>query len=146
MTLDHEHYMRLALEEAEKAKAEGNDAVGSVIVRGDTVVALGRNLANTTYDPTAHAETVAIRNAGAAEKSLKFTGCTLYSTFEPCPVCLGAILDSGISIIVLGGRFNPPSQRWGAYNVERFLEAFGLSDRVELITGILPQECVDIRN
>jgi tRNA(adenine34) deaminase len=61
MSIDHERFMRIALEEAARSKAEGNSAVGSVIVHGDTVVARGRNLVDSTYDPTAHAETVAIR-------------------------------------------------------------------------------------
>jgi tRNA(adenine34) deaminase len=146
MPVDHERFMRLALDEAARGKAEGNDAVGSVIVRGDEVVALGHNLAKSTFDPTAHAETVAIRNAGAAHRTLDFSGCTLYSTFEPCPMCLGAIIASGITTIVLGGRFEPPSDQWGDYTVKRLLEMIGWQDRVTFITGILPQECVDIRH
>ena len=63
---DHERFMRMALEEAARAKAEGNIAVGSVIAHGETVVARGRNLVATTFDPTAHAETVALREAGRA--------------------------------------------------------------------------------
>jgi tRNA(adenine34) deaminase len=143
--VDHEHFMRLALEEASRGKAEGNDAVGSVIVRDGTVIARGHNLARSTFDPTAHAETVAIRNAGAEHRTLDFSGCTLYSTFEPCPMCLGAIIASGITTIVLGGRFQPPSEQWGDYRVERLLDMISWADRVEFVTGILPDECVDIR-
>ena len=57
----HEHYMRIALEEAERGAAEGNAAVGSILVRAEKVVALGRNLVTSTSDPTAHAETVVLR-------------------------------------------------------------------------------------
>ncbi len=64
MSTDHEGFMRVALEEAKKAKAEGNSAVGAVIVRDGEIVARGRNLVYTTYDVTAHAETVALREAG----------------------------------------------------------------------------------
>ena len=71
MPLDHEKYMRMAIEEAARGGAEGNLAVGSVVVRDDAVVAVGRNLVTSTNDPTAHAETVALREAadpvGAAE-------------------------------------------------------------------------------
>jgi tRNA(adenine34) deaminase len=84
---DHERFMRMALDEATRGKAEGNVAVGSVIVRGDRVVARGRNLVMSTFDPTAHAETVALREAGQALKLVDFSGCTLYTTFEPCPMC-----------------------------------------------------------
>ena len=61
---DHEHYMRIALEEAERAVAEGNTAVGSILGRAERIVARGRNLVISTSDPTAHAETVALRHAG----------------------------------------------------------------------------------
>ena len=74
MPTDHERFMRLALEEAEKGKAEGNIAVGSVIVQDDTVVARGRNLVTTTFDPTAHVETVALRAAGAALRRVDVPG------------------------------------------------------------------------
>ena len=61
---DHEHYMHIALEEAERGAAEGNVAVGSILVSAEKVVARGHNLVTSTSDPTAHAETVALRNAG----------------------------------------------------------------------------------
>jgi len=78
MPLDHEHFMRLAIEEAARGGAEGNSAVGSVIVRDNAVVATGRNLVTSTYDPTAHAETVALREAGAALARPDLSGCFLH--------------------------------------------------------------------
>ncbi len=98
----HEAFMQIALEEAAVARDEGNSAVGSIIVKDGEVIARGRNLVNTTHDVTAHAETVALREGGAALETADFTGCTLYTTFEPCPMCCGAILLSGISELVLG--------------------------------------------
>jgi tRNA(adenine34) deaminase len=142
---DHERFMRMALDEAAKGKAEGNVAVGSVIVQGDTVVARGRNLVTSTFDPTAHAETVALREAGRALKRVNFSGCTLYTTFEPCPMCCGAILDSGISTLVMGGRPTPAERRWGDYTVEHLIEVSKRSGTIQLVTGVLTQECVDIR-
>ena len=111
MTGDHERFMRMALDDAARGKAEGNVAVGSVITRGDTVVARGRNLVASTFDPTAHAETVALREAGRALQRADFSGCVLYTTFEPCPMCCGAILASGISTLVMGGRPTPAERR-----------------------------------
>jgi tRNA(adenine34) deaminase len=142
---DHERFMRMALEDAGRGKAEGNVAVGSVITQGGTVVARGRNLVTSTFDPTAHAETVALREAGRALRRVDFSGCVLYTTFEPCPMCCGAILASGISTLVMGGRPTPAERRWGEFTVERFVELAGRGDSIEVITGILPQECVDIR-
>ena len=142
---EHERFMRMALDEAARGKAEGNIAVGSVIVQGARVVALGRNLVASTFDPTAHAETVALREAGQALKGVDFTGCTLYTTFEPCPMCCGAILASHISTLVMGGRPTPAERRWGEYTVERFLDYARRSGSLQVVTGILTQECIDIR-
>ena len=145
MPHDHEHYMRIALQEAARGKAEGNIAVGSIIVQGETVVARGRNLVRTTYDPTAHAETVALRAAGTALQHTKFAGCTLYTTFEPCPMCCGAILESGITTLVMGGRPAPGAGRWGDYTMERLIELAKRGGTIAVVTGILTQECADIR-
>ena len=145
MPLDHEHFMRIALEEAARGKAEGNVAVGSIIIQGDTVIARGRNLVTSAHDPTAHAETVALREAGAAMQREDFTGCTLYTTFEPCPMCCGAILLSGISTLVMGARPAPGMGRWSDYTVERLIAFLQRSNTIEVVTGILTQACDTIR-
>ena len=145
MPLDHAHFMRIALDEARRSKAEGNVAVGSIIVQGDTILARGRNLVNSTHDPTAHAETVALREAGAATQREDFAGCTLYTTFEPCPMCCGALLASGISTLVMGARPAPGAGRWGGYTVEGLIDLVGRSHTVQVITGVLIQACADIR-
>jgi tRNA(adenine34) deaminase len=145
MAIDHERFMRLALEEAARGKAEGNMAVGSVIVHGETVVARGRNLVLSTYDLTAHAETVALREAGAALRQVEFPGHRLYTTFEPCPMCCGAILASGIATLVMGARFVLGESRWGGYTVERLIDLAERHGTIEVVTGVLTQECNDIR-
>ncbi len=89
MAQDHDQFMRMALEEADNAGSEGNIAVGSVITSGDSVVAKGRNLVNSTLDVTAHCETDALRNGGKALGHVDFSGHTLYTTAEPCPMCCG---------------------------------------------------------
>jgi tRNA(adenine34) deaminase len=137
--------MRMALHEAAQGKAEGNVAVGSVITQGGTIVARGRNLVTSTSDLTAHAETVALREAGRALQRVDFSDCVLYTTFEPCPMCCGAILASGINTLVMGGRPTPAERRWGEFTVERFIELAKRGDSIQVITGILTQECVDIR-
>jgi tRNA(adenine34) deaminase len=145
MPRDHEYFMRIALEEAARGKAEGNMAVGSIMVQGETVVARGRNLVRTTWDPTAHAETVALREAGMALRRANFSGCTLYTTFEPCPMCCGAILECGIATLVMGARPAPGASRWGDYTVERLIDLAKRGGAIEVVTGILTQECADIR-
>lgn len=145
MPQDREHFMRMALEEADKGGAEGNVAVGSVIVRDGKLVAGGRNLVASTLDPTAHAETVALRQAGAALGKVDLSGCALYTTFEPCPMCCGAIMASDISTLVMGARHNPAESRWGGYRVEKLLELAGWAARIEVVTGILTEECLQVR-
>ncbi len=141
----HERFMQVAMEEARRGAAEGNVAVGSVVVHDDRIVARGRNLVVTESDPTAHAETVALRNAGAAVGHTDFSGFTLYTTFEPCPMCCGAILASGVSTLVLGARYRQVSSQWGGYEVEKLLELTGRGGRLHVITGVLPEQCLDLR-
>ena len=145
MTNAHEGFMKIAMEEARRGAAGGNAAVGSVVARDEALVARGRNLVVTQSDPTAHAETVALRNAGAALGYTDFSGFTLYTTFEPCPMCCGAILASGVSTLVLGARFSDGSSRWGGYAVEKLLELTGRGGDLRVITGVLTEQCLDLR-
>ena len=75
---------------------------GAVVVRGGEVVATGANLVTSTNDPTAHAEIVAIRNAGTALASFELTGCHIYTSCEPCPMCLAAIYWARCEAIFYG--------------------------------------------
>lgn len=89
---NHEAYMRLALEEARLAKAAGEVPVGAVMVHGGKIIAAYHNLRETTCDPTAHAELLAMREAARVLSTRRLSGCTLYVTLEPCPMCAGAIV------------------------------------------------------
>ena len=142
---DHEQYMRIALEEAERGAAEGNVAVGSVLVDGHKVVARGRNLVRSNSDPTAHAETVALRHAGEQLGHTDFSDLTLYTTFEPCPMCCGAILASGVRVLVMGARYDLKESRWGRYTVESLLDLTNSAGRLIVITGVLTQACTEVR-
>ena len=142
---DHEHYMRIALEEAERGATEGNVAVGSILVAPERVVARGRNLVTSTSDPTAHAETVALRHAGEQLGHTDFSNLTLYTTFEPCPMCCGAILASGVHKLVMGARHDLTQSNCGAYTVEKLLDLTNRTSQLIVITGILTRECGDVR-
>ena len=89
---DHHRFMGLALEEARLAGAAGEVPVGAVVVDDATsvVVARGRNAVEATHDAAAHAELVALRAAAAARGNWRLRNCTLYSTLEPCALCLSA--------------------------------------------------------
>jgi len=145
MSLGHERFMRHALDEAARGGAEGNIAVGSVVVRDDAVVARGRNLEAATGDPTAHAEVVAVREASRTLGRRDLAGHGLYTTFEPCPMCLGAIMASGIATLVLGARHDPRTSRWGPYAVEKLLELATWGGRLHVVTGVLTEECLRVR-
>lgn len=142
---EHEDYMRIALAEAQRAADEGNVGVGSVIVLNGELIARGRNLVPTTHDPTAHAETVALREASVALGTDNMSGATLYTTFEPCPMCCGALANANIAVLVMGGRPTEEQTMWGDYTVEHLLEMCGWNNRIEVVTGVLVDECLSIR-
>ena len=122
-----------AFEEAEKALAIGEVPVGAVVVKDDKVIGRGHNLKESRGDPTAHAELIAIREASRRTGSWRLTGSVLYSTLEPCPMCMGAILQARVSKVVFAS-YDP---RWGAcgslYDLSRDER---LNHRVEVVEGI----------
>ena len=137
--------MRIALEEAQRAADEGNVGVGSVVVMDDKLVARGRNLVPTTHDPTAHAETVALREASSALDTDDMSGAVLYTTFEPCPMCCGALMNANIATLVMGGRPDTEQTRWAGYTLERLLEMCGWAGQMQVVTDVLVEECLSIR-
>ena len=92
--------MRRALLAAESAAIEGEVPVGAVVARGGEILAVAANARETTRDPTAHAELLAIREAAANIGGWRLSGCTLYSTLEPCPMCAGAAHAARIDRLV----------------------------------------------
>ncbi|MEK7475012.1 MAG: tRNA adenosine(34) deaminase TadA [Candidatus Coatesbacteria bacterium] len=96
--------MRLALAEARAAAQAGEVPVGAVVVRDGRVISRGRNAIVARHDPTAHAELVAIRVAATALRSERLTGCILYTTLEPCPMCAGTIVLARVAEVVYGAR------------------------------------------
>jgi tRNA(adenine34) deaminase len=148
MASDHETFMRIALQEAIRGGTEGNVAVGSVIVRGETTIGVGRNLVVSTGDPTAHAEIVAIREASRSVVRGDLSNCVLYSTIECCPMCCGAAMMSGIQLLVIGARHQPAEfavHRLGSYTVESLVRLAGWDEQLQIVTGVLGSECLDVR-
>jgi len=92
--------MRRALLAAERAAEKGEVPVGAVVARGGEVLAVAANEREATGDPTAHAELLAIRRASATTGGWRLSGCTLYATLEPCPMCAGAAHASRLSRLV----------------------------------------------
>ncbi|MBI4200472.1 MAG: nucleoside deaminase [Chloroflexi bacterium] len=145
MPQDHEEFMRVALEEAVKARTEGNLGVGSVLVCDGRIVGKGRGLAQTSGDPTAHAEVAAMREARVALGRSDLAGCTLYTTYEPCVMCCGVAMLHRVSTLVLGARLHPygtrPTTNWGSYTVERLMKLASWEDKMAVVTGVLEEQC-----
>jgi tRNA(adenine34) deaminase len=143
--LDHDYFMRIALDLAGRTAARGNRPVGSLVVSAEgKILGQGTNEINTEVDSTAHAEISAIRQAEKALKSTKLEGCTIYSSLEPCPMCCWAIIDSGAARLVLGGRHAALGrQDLGSYSVENLLAFTGRS--LEVVTGVKAKESEDMR-
>lgn len=138
----HETFMRLAVAEAKIGGAEGNFPVGSVVVRDGQVVARGHNEVTSTFDPTAHAEVVALRRAGAVLGTPLLSGCTLYTTLEPCPMCAAALSWAAIDRVVIGALF---PRTGGVRSQARILDLMGpILHPVEVVTEVLPEECTSL--
>ena len=89
--MNQNKYLKLAIEIATSSVEKGGGPFGAVIVKNDTIVASSANSVTSDNDPTAHAEVNAIRSACSNLETYDLTGCTIYSSCEPCPMCLGAI-------------------------------------------------------
>jgi tRNA(adenine34) deaminase len=139
--VDHDHYMRLALAEAEAAAAADEAPVGAVIVCDGRVVATARNEREALRDPTAHGELIAITQAAAALGRWRLDGCTLYVTLEPCPMCAGAIVQARIPLVVYGAA----DPKAGAVrSLFQILDDPRLNHRAEIIAGVIAEPCGQI--
>jgi tRNA(adenine34) deaminase len=134
-----EHFMQLAIAEAEKARDLDEVPIGAVIVdAGGEVLASAGNRTITTNDPTAHAEILALREAAAKIGNYRLTGCTLYTTIEPCVMCAGALVNARISRLVFGAH----DERFGAVETRfRLCDSDELNHRMEIGPGVLADEC-----
>ncbi len=95
-------WMRLALAEAERAAALGELPIGAVVVRGKELLGAGHNTTERARDPTGHAELHALRAAALVLGDWRLSGCTLFVTLEPCPMCFGAVLSAHLPRVVYG--------------------------------------------
>ena len=128
-----EKYMRMAIEEAERALAKREVPIGAVVVAGDRVIGRGHNLVETLVDATAHAEMQAITAAMTTLWGKYLNECTIYVTVEPCVMCGGALAWSQIGRVVYGTRDD--KRGYSTYS-ERIMHP-----RTEVVEGILREEC-----
>ena len=132
-----EKYMKKALEQAELAFSEGEVPVGAVIVKDGKIISCARNNREITGDATGHAEIVAIREACQALGGWHLDGCELFVTLEPCPMCMGAIINSRLSRVTFGAK----DAKAGACGSVIDLCAYPLNHKPTVENGILSDEC-----
>lgn len=137
----HETFMELALAEARLAAEQGEVPVGAVLVRGGKVLARAHNMREAWLDATAHAEIIVIREACSIVGNWRLSGCTLYVTVEPCPMCAGAIFNSRIDTVIFGCRDNRAGAVESLFNV---LSHPLLNHRPQVIGGILEEPCAAV--
>lgn len=133
--------MRAALAQARLSAQAGEVPVGAVVVMNGTIVGSGRNQPISSHDPTAHAEILALRDAGQATGNYRLTGATLYVTVEPCVMCVGAMIHARIGELVFG----TPEPKAGAIeSTQRAHEHPALNHRLTVVSGVLAGECRDV--
>lgn len=142
MTVDHATFMAMAIAEAKAGATAGEQPFGAVVARNGELVCRARSLKVSTSDTTAHSETLAIKYANQSLGRRTIPDGVFYATCEPCPMCLGAILNAGIGTLVLGARHYtvPGYPDYGEYSVERFAQLTRWP--LTLIEGVLTDECV----
>ena len=150
MLMNDEEYMRMALEEAQRAAAMGEVPIGAVVVyrpidkatrrplAEPRVIARACNIRETQQDPAGHAEFVAMKAAAAERGVWRLTGCTVYVTLEPCIMCAGAIGWAQVSRVVWGA--DDPKKGFRRYSEAVF------HPRTTVARGVLREECEELMN
>ena len=133
-------FMKIALQEAQKAYSKNEVPVGAVIVKDNIVIAKAHNLRECKKDPLAHAEILAIQKACKKLKTWRLDNCTMYITLEPCLMCAGAINQSRIKKVIIGVM----DHRNGVVGSITNVFDLGFTHKVEYETGICSDECSKI--
>lgn len=142
MLTPDEDWMRLAIAAARKAAANGEVPVGAAIVdTNGELLSEASNLTITNNDPTAHAEIIALREAGAKIGNYRLVGATVYSTIEPCAMCAGALVNARVARLVFGAH----DERFGAVETHfQLCSSDLLNHRIEIVSGVLADECREL--
>jgi tRNA(adenine34) deaminase len=136
-----EIYMRLALQQAQEAYAEGEIPIGAVAVYEDEVIASARNEKELRQDAIAHAEILVMQRAAQHLNRWRLDGVTLYCNLEPCPMCAGAMINTRIKKLVYGCRDDKAGSAGSVIDLVRYP---GLNHQVEVVEGVLREECANL--
>jgi tRNA(adenine34) deaminase len=138
---DDAYYMKVALEEAKKARELQEVPIGAIIVWNGEVIARGHNLRETDQSSVAHAELLAIAEACRTLETWRLEEATLYVTLEPCPMCAGAIINSRVKRVVFGAH-DPKAGCAGTFM--NLLQDERFNHQSEVTSGVLAEECGSI--
>ena len=141
-TSDDLRFMQQALRLAKSAEQAGEVPVGAVVVSDGEVVGEGWNQPIRQYDPTAHAEIMALRDAGRRLTNYRLPGTTLYVTLEPCAMCAGAIIHARINRVVFGASDPKGGAAGSVFDLLPSDQRF--NHRVEVMGGVMAEECGDL--
>jgi tRNA(adenine34) deaminase len=135
---EHIDYMQAAIEEARKAEELLEVPIGAVVVWHNQIIGRGYNLRESTLDPLAHAELIAIKQASEYLQAWRLLDCKLYVTLEPCPMCAGAIVQARIPQVIYG-TVDPKAGCAGT--LMNLLQEDRFNHQVDVISGVLQEEC-----
>ena len=133
-----EQWMQQAMELAKQAEAQGEIPVGAIVVRDNQIIGRGWNQPIQCHDPSAHAEMLAIREAGSHVGNYRLVGATLYVTLEPCPMCAGLLVHSRIERLVFGAQ---DLKTGAAGSLLNLLNDPRLNHQVQVEGGVLAEQC-----
>ena len=139
--MSDELYMEEALRSAQRALEAGEVPIGAIVVCDNKIVARSHNRSIVDNDPTAHAEILALRKAGAALGNYRLSDCTLFATIEPCPMCAGALVHARLKRVVYGAK-DPKTGADGS--VMQVLNHPASNHRIEVQSGVLAGRCAEL--
>lgn len=134
-------FMRLALDEAQVGAAEGEVPVGAVVVLDGSVIARAHNRPIGTHDPCAHAEVLALREAGQAVSNYRLGGTTLYVTLEPCPMCVYAMIHARVARCIFGASDTKTGAMGGAIDLRAL---YPWNHRIDVEGGVMQEESAEM--
>ena len=132
-------FMQRAFELAQRAEGEGEVPIGAVVVRDGEIIGEGWNQPIGTHDPSAHAEIIALRDAGARMGNYRLPDSTLYVTLEPCPMCAGAIVHARVKRVVFAAQDPKGGAAGSVFDLLPSDQRF--NHRTEVASGVMEQEC-----
>jgi tRNA(adenine34) deaminase len=136
-----EYWMQEAIYAAKEAEAINEVPIGAIVVHNGKIIGKGYNTRETSLDPTAHAEIIAIRQASVALGAWRLLDCTLYVTLEPCPMCAGAIVQARVPRVVFG---TADPKAGCAGTLMNLLQDSRFNHQVEVVEGVMQAECSEL--